>query len=369
MKQIIQHVFIVISLILSLLLVPFAASAHAQDFDSGDSTRSANTEKLVELNKRLRKPGLRGQHPRSHGVVWAEFTVEPNLPPDLSVGVLKEPGKTFPAWIRFSNARGDDDSKEGVHGMAIKLMGIAGESALENQQKSVTQDFLMIDHPTFFLRNTADYAAFFSEVAKSPGKPPLKFFFPSFNPMTWHIHEFRTLLAMQRHRIVSSLETPYWSASAYQLGANPIKFAAQPSPANQSGLSIGKTQNYLHERLVEQLQLKEATFDFLVQKQTDPQNMPIDDPTIRWNEKKSPFQKVATIRIPRQKFDSPEQDKFGENLSFSPWHSLLEHQPLGDINQVRKAVYQSVSDKRHQERMQAAEEPNAETFSPQLLDR
>ncbi len=366
----IQRILITtISLILSLCLVLFAVSANAQTLNSGKFDRSADTEKLAELNKQLRQPGLRGQHPKSHGVVWAEFTVEPNLPSDLSVGVFKEPGKTFPAWIRFSNARGDDDSKNGVHGMAIKLMGVSGEKVLDAEKDATTQDFLLIDYPTFFLRNTADYAAFFSELAKSPDKPPLKFFFPSVNPAHWHTHEFITLLKMQRQRIVSPLETSYWSASAYQLGTDAIKWSVQPSAANQSDRSVGTTKDYLHERLVEQLQTKEAVFDFLVQKQTDLQTMPVDDPTIRWDEKKSPFQKVATIRIPRQKFDGPEQVEFGENLSFNPWHSLPEHQPLGDINQVRKAVYQSVSEKRHQETMNIGGEPTVETFSPQLLDR
>ena len=66
-----------------------------------------------------------------------------------------------------------------------------------------------------------------------------------------------------------------------------------------------------------------------------------------WDEARSPPIEVATIRIPRQTFDSPAQQAYCENLSFTPWHSLPEHRPLGGINRVRKAVYLAVSTLRH----------------------
>ena len=56
---------------------------------------------------------------------------------------------------------------------------------------------------------------------------------------------------------------------------------------------------------------------------------------------------VATIRIPRQTFDGAARQAFCENLSFTPWHSLPEHRPLGGINRVRRAVYLAVSTLRH----------------------
>ena len=77
------------------------------------------------------------------------------------------------------------------------------------------------------------------------------------------------------------------------------------------------------------LQEREARFDFLVQLQTDPVAMPVEDPTVVWDETASPYQKAATIRIPSQSFESMEQMQFCENLSFTPWHALCEHRPLG----------------------------------------
>ena len=48
---------------------------------------------------------------------------------------------------------------------------------------------------------------------------------------------------------------------------------------------------------------------------------------------------VATLRIPRQNFDSPEQLAFARNLSFNPWHCIPEHRPLGNQSRARRRMY------------------------------
>ena len=101
----------------------------------------------------------------------------------------------------------------------------------------------------------------------------------------------------------------------------------------------------------------EPGFDFCVQFQTDAVKMPIEDPTIRW---RSPLQKVATITIPPQQFESPEQSQFCEHLSFTPWHALPEHRPLGGINRTRRSVYQTLSRIRHELNQVPRQEPTVE---------
>jgi catalase len=355
-----------VSLAIFLCLTPIVNPAFAANHSAAPLSTEDAASVITEISKKLQEPGLRGQHPKGHGVVWAEFTVEPNLPEDLRVGVLKEPGKTFPSWIRFSNAADKDDTKNGLHGMAIKLMNVGGEKILANEKDEETQDFILVDHPVFFIRNAQDFASFFSALADSPGKPPLKFFFSGTNPFHWHTHELQILMAMRQKKIASPLETQYWSTTPYQFGATAIKFAAKPINP-QTSQSVGKTKNYLHDAMVEKLKNQDASFEFLIQRQADPAKMSIEDPTIEWSEQDSPFQKVATIRIPRQMFDSPEQTTFGENLSFTPWHSLPEHAPLGSINQVRKVVYQALSEQRHQSQDTASKEPTLQSSTPSLL--
>ncbi len=75
--------------------------------------------------------------------------------------------------------------------------------------------------------------------------------------------------------------------------------------------------------------------------------MSIEDSTIEWRERDSPFVPVARITIAPQRFDSLDQLAFCENLSFTPWHGLPAHRPLGGINRVRRIIYEAISELRH----------------------
>jgi len=100
--------------------------------------------------------------------------------------------------------------------------------------------------------------------------------------------------------------------------------------------------------MVKELQGDEACFEFRVQLQDPDKYMPIEDPSILWKESDSPFIIVAKITIPQQKFDSEQQQQFCENLSFSPWNALSEHRPIGQLNRIRKEVYEASSIYRHE---------------------
>ena len=95
------------------------------------------------------------------------------------------------------------------------------------------------------------------------------------------------------------------------------------------------------------LKTQEATLDFKLQLRTS-ERMPIEDPTVEWDEHDSPFVTVGTISIPPQVCDSVERIDLGERLTFTPWRCLPEHLPLGSINRVRRVVYESISTLRRQ---------------------
>src|SRR5215469_8762896 len=52
----------------------------------------------------------RDAHPKAHGIVKAEFRVNASIANNLAKGIFV-PGKTYEAWIRFSNSLQDDDNK------------------------------------------------------------------------------------------------------------------------------------------------------------------------------------------------------------------------------------------------------------------
>ena len=323
------------------------------------------TQEIIEIEEKILKkdpPVKRAEHGKSTGCLRGEFIIDPNIPNDekIRLGIFQEPGKHFHACVRFSNSRTKNDMEGDAHGMAIKLLGVPGEKILDAEKDAQTQDFLLIDQPVFLIKNTEDYVELFQEVGSENGNI-LKFFIPSLNPFKWRWRELRISMAIKNKKISSPLGTQYWSSTAYKLGSNAIKFSVKPDRQTRSfePKIVSKTENYLKEALEAHIQKKEACFDFLIQFQTDPKSMPVEDPTVEW---KSPFIKVATLKLPSQTIDSPEQLKFFENISFNPWHSLPEHEPLGGINRPRKQVYQQLSKLRQKLNKVDRREPTVEEF-------
>jgi hypothetical protein len=101
--------------------------------------------------------------------------------------------------------------------------------------------------------------------------------------------------------------------------------------------------NYLRDNMVRTLAERDVEMDFLIQVQTDPHLMPIENAGVRWPEHLSPFVPAATLRIPRQRFNSEAQFAFAHNLSINPWHCLAEHRPLGNQSRARKRMYYEMS--------------------------
>jgi len=300
------------------------------------------------------RPAFRQAHAKAHGVVKAEFHVESELSDDTRLGVF-QPGVTYDAWVRFSNSDStpQDDRKGGVRGMAIKLMGVRGKKLLQDETDATTQDFLLVNCPIFFSPDVADFLAFIQSTVRFGDKlGPLVYALGS--PLVRLPNLVRMMT--RTSTVANVLTASYWSASPYRLGSSAVKYATRPWDRDRPWRK-GSSPNFLAEAMAEYLAKYEARFDFLVQFQTDSKKMPIEDSTVEWNESDSPFIKVATIRIPRQDFTLDTQKKFGENLSFTPWHSLPEHQPIGSMNRIRQATYQAMSDLRHKMNQVPKQEP------------
>jgi len=305
------------------------------------------------------RPVRRDQHAKAHGCVRAEFVVGADVPADLRHGVFRKPG-TYPAWIRFSSSAGapkaPPDSKRDAHGMALKLMGVEGDKVMAPERDATTQDFVLANSRVFFCRNAEDYVA----LAEGAAEGRFLAFFVGWNPARWHIRELLNLLVATRQKVDDPLATEYWSQTPSALGPHVVKYAAAPRSAPSDGGPRSGSPDFLEAAMVRRLASGDCRFDFMVQVQTDPAAMPVEDPTRRWSERRSPFRKVATISIPPQDITSPSRKAFAENLTFTPWHSLPEHRPLGGINRVRRAVYDTVSEVRHAKNGVARREPAPE---------
>lgn len=289
---------------------------------------------------------LRDAHPKAHGCVQADFQVNKTLSASLAQGIFI-PGKTYPAWIRFSNGNADArraDIKADARGMAIKVMQVPGKKLLESEQDARTQDFIMINHPVFFANDPERYLSLLEKINSDS--------FLSKLGIPFALGFKGSVIAVETisNTIANPLETRYWSMVSYQLGSGParqaVKFSARACTATQDRIPDKPGHDYLRDAMRASLSQGEVCMDFLVQPRTS-EKMSVEDSMTEWSEKEAPFYKVATLRIPKQVFDTPEQNRFCENLSFTPWHALPEHKPLGVTNRLRKVIYERVSQKRH----------------------
>lgn len=272
-------------------------------------------------------------HPKMHGLVYADFIIEKNLPDKLKVGLFVEE-KSFPAWVRFSNAKRhpSPDKNKDMRGMAIKLIGVSGEKLLKADKDAVTQDFLLVTAETLQTKSVKDFQKSIDALLTGG----IRLFFYAIT----HLRViFRSL--KQISKCGNLLEHQYFSMTPYKWGEDQaVKYSVIPHKERTSDVPKTPADGYLRDRLIENLSESAHYFDFMVQFQEDTEKMPVEDPTVTWD---SPFFKVATIKILQQEFDSESQRKYGENLSFTPWHSTEAHRPIGGVNRARKLVYEQIA--------------------------
>ncbi|ATE76548.1 MULTISPECIES: catalase family protein [Pseudomonas] len=295
---------------------------------------------------------LRDAHAKAHGCVKAEVQVLPDLATTLRQGVFSEPGKTWQATMRLSNGNAypQFDSIRDARGMAIKLFDVPGKQLLNDRQGRSEQDFVMFNHPNFFVSDVAEYRQ--NVAAQADGKKIMAFF-PGWDPRTWQVRHLFIALATLSPAPASPTQTTYFSVSPYKFGEANVKFRVIPDPESCPTYTL-PTQNqnlpnFLRSALNQQLSTDRvpACFVLQVQRQDPSQYMPIEDTSIEWREHDAPFETVAKIKLPAQDFDTPALNLQCDNLSFNPWFGLEAHRPIGGINRLRKAVYEAVSDYRH----------------------
>lgn len=307
----------------------------------------AITDIVASLTERLEKDyppparTLRDAHPKQHGLVKAEFTIADNIPAQYRFGIFAEP-KTYRAWIRYSNLSGSKkpDISKDSRGMAIKIMGVPGKKILPEEADAPTQDFVFMSTQIFVTKDVRGFSKLLKAINR--GKISAGFFFLT------HLR-LLGLFSKVSIQVPDLFDVEWGSTTPYLLEDRAVKYAVLPRTPSGATLPTGDdiSDNYLRERMVATLDKGDVYLDFYVQVQTNANTMPIEDPRVAWDRGLSPFIKVATIRVLQQTFDTPAQQLYGDNLSFTPWHSLPEHRPLGGINRGRRVIYSTMSKFRH----------------------
>ena len=296
--------------------------------------------------RKLWKPGgfERGGNTKTHGIVRGEFIVHNNLPKELRHGIYAD-SRTYRAWVRFSGPGPyitPDIDDVGFMSISIKLMGVPGPKLMDDEK--FTLDMFGVSTPTFVTPDTKANAQLQIESVKNAQI----FYFVNFHRP--HLLD----LIMQSLWIKtqsSPFEAPYFSCVPYLLGeGQAMQYSVWPKSKKRTPiprLPFRPPDDYLRAAMVASLAEGDVELDIRLQLQTDPHLMPIENNAVLWPEKLSPRVSVATLRLPRQKFDSPAQIEFEKRLSYNPWHCIAEHRPLGNQSRARRRMYAELSKLRH----------------------
>ena len=294
----------------------------------------------------LWKPGgfERGGNTKTHGIVRGEFIVHDNLPPQLRHGIYAKP-QSFRAWVRFSGPGPyvtPDIDDVGFMSISVKLMGVLGLKLMDDEK--FTQDMTGVSTPTFV---TPDVNANAQLQLESLKNAQIFYFLNLHRP---HVLDF-IMQSLYIKTQSSPFEAPYFSCVPYLLGeGQAMQYSVWPKRKKRTRiprLPFRPPDDYLRNAMIATLEQEDVEFDIRLQLQTDPYRMPIENNAVLWPERLSPRISAATLRIPRQKFNSPAQIEFEKRLSYNPWHCIPEHRPLGNQSRARKRMYWVLSQLRH----------------------
>lgn len=296
--------------------------------DDEQSIIDAMVAAVLEKQRKNHKPGKLAQrdvHTKSHGTYEATFTVRPNLPAELRVGLFAKPG-TYRALVRFSNGAFPSsgiDALPNIRGVAVKLLGVEGQKMLPGEENSTELDFLMANDQTFFAPNIEDMFNLVTGNMKAIA--------------TGHPRVIGLMLGAMFKLVKNPLHTDYFSQVPYAFGPKrACKFALV---ANEKTpwykLPNLFNRHYLRHSAVDVLSKREVSFTFKVQmQQTQGYAEPIEDSSILWTGDYLPVADLTFHKVTRSVEESD-----GEALSFNPWRTVLELQPLSWAGRVRRAVY------------------------------
>lgn len=315
--------------------------------------------------------GFRTVHAKSHALLKGRFDVLDDLPADYARGLFASPGR-YEAVIRISTNPGDilDDSVSVPRGLALKVVGVEGAHLRPGE--APTQDFVMVNGPVFLAPEPKAFAKNLSLLAKTTDRVPgLKKAVSALARGTEQVieafgGESATLKSMGGHPMTNPLGESYFSQTPFLYGDYVAKFSLQPSSANlreltDAPLDVTGRPNGIRDDLVDYFRAHGGEWEFKVQLRTNADTMPIEDASVVWPEEESPFVTVARLTVePQDSWNEDKAARVDDGMSFSVWHALAAHLPLGGINRARKDTYEVSSELRAKQNGCPIHEPRRE---------
>lgn len=138
---------------------------------------------------------------------------------------------------------------------------------------------------------------------------------------------------------------PEYSQSAYRHGDYVAKYGVFPLGEAQKRIENDHIKdsdpiNIISQQTREFHMNHKVTYSFCAQLLQDLKEQPVEDIGVEWDEKKYPFEQIATIEFEPQDSWLPEfRTWWDDRITVNSWHGLKEHQPLGGTNRMRRVVY------------------------------
>ena len=327
---------------------------------------------------------VRGAHAKTIGVVRAEVEILGDAPAPYPQGIYAKPGR-HDALVRFSSASnhlGPDAALGSVLGFAIKIFDVDGTKLVDDEPDSTTFDLVLKNNP-IFICNTAEHYLFVEEITNDlphylaggsagfhklltdflTGKGTLK-------QPDWAWDELLAFVrAATQTPVRNPLLTTYWTMGAVRHGDYVAKIRVAPAAESAThvihgDLDLTSGPDVFRPALADELQARAFDFDLQVQLCTDLDVMPVNDLTVEWPEKLSPFVTVGRVHLARQDISGPANLAKGDALAFNQWRVTSEHRPLGEIMNVRRIYSASAKVRRTLNRQPQTEPISADSVLP-----
>jgi hypothetical protein len=309
-------------------------------FDRPEDAARRLTEMFVDMGqaRRIRmgqRPAERAVFRKLHGAAHGRLERLDSMPRAWRVGIFAH--EQLEAWMRFSSDTSPMSPDLGsTLGIGLKLFGVPGMNALN--EDGDTADLIMQNFPVFFVDNAQEMVEFtYAGVVQQD--------YPGY--LAAHPRTNDILNRMSDKVEGSCLTTTYWGILPFRMGKEVVKYRLEPEtrPENVPDDSL----DYLAVDLANRLADREYRFTLSVQRRTNKKRMPLDEATVEWPEKDSPFVPVARLVIPRQDVRARGQAEYGQGLSFNIWRvpAVNAPDPESSVAVVRREVYAAGARLRH----------------------
>ncbi|WAJ27448.1 catalase family protein [Antarcticirhabdus aurantiaca] len=298
---------------------------------------------------------VRSVHAKSHGILEGELIVDEGLSAELAQGLFARPG-AHKVFLRMSTNAGDilPDAVSLPRGLAIKVLDVEG--ARLPGAEGTAQDFVMVNGKVFQARTADKFLGNLKLLAATTDR--IEGTKTVVSSVLRGVNKALTAVGIESPAVASLGGAPnveplgetYYSTTPFRYGDYIAKFSIAPvAPAMKAltgeEIDVAGRENAIREEVQKEMRTLDAQWEFRVQLCRDLGRQPVEDPTVEWDEAEAPFQRVATIRArPQDSWDPARVEKVNEEMRFSIWTGIADHQPLGNINRARREPYRHSAD-------------------------